>query len=107
MEKQILYYKTEDGKYPYIEWLDALDLSIRTRVIKRVDKLKDGNYGDHKKLQNSQLSELRMDFGKGYRIYYLDLDTKLVLFLAGSDKKEQKKVIQKANQYLEDFLSKK
>lgn len=48
-----------------------------------------------------------MDFGKGYRIYYLDLDTKLVLFFAGSDKKDQKKVIQKANQYLEDFLSKK
>ena len=57
-------------------------------------------------MANSQLSELRMDFGKGYRIYYLDLDIKLVLFLAGSDKKEQKKAIQKANQYLEDFLSK-
>ena len=106
MEKQIIYYKTEDGKYPYLEWFNELDQSIRIRVVKRVDKLKDGNYGDHKKLQNSELSELRMDFGKGYRIYYLDLDTKLVLFLAGSDKKEQKKAIQKANQYLEDFLSK-
>ncbi len=106
MEKQIIYYKTEDGKYPYLEWFNELDQSIRIRVAKRVDKLKDGNYGDHKKLQNSELSELRMDFGKGYRIYYFDLDTKLVLFLAGSDKKEQKKAIQKANQYLEDFLSK-
>lgn len=106
MEKQIIYYKTEDGRYPYLEWFNELDQSIRIRVVKRVDKLKDGNYGDHKKLQNSELSELRMDFGKGYRIYYLDLDTKLVLFLAGSDKKEQKKAIQKANQYLEDFLSK-
>ncbi len=106
MEKQILYYKTQDGKCPYSEWYNELDMSVRVRVAKRVDKLKDGNYGDHKKLQNSELSELRMDFGKGYRIYYLDLDTTLVLFLAGSDKKEQKKTIQKANQYLEDFLSK-
>ena len=104
MEKEIKYYYTIDGKCPYKEWRNSLDLSIRLRVNKRVEKLRDGLYGDHKVLQKSKLSELRMDFGKGYRIYYYDLESTLVLFVAGSDKKDQKKVIQQANLYLEDYI---
>jgi len=104
MEKEIKLYYTKDGKCPYKEWRSSLDLSIRLRVNKRVEKLRDGLYGDHKQLQKSELSELRMDFGKGYRIYYYDLEDTLVLFLAGSEKKDQKKMIQKANSYLKDYL---
>jgi len=104
MEKDIIFYYTENGKCPYVEWRKSLDLSIRLRVNKRVDKLRDGIYGDHKHLQNSKLSELRMDFGKGYRIYYYDLENTVVLFLAGSDKKDQKRVIEKANKYFEDYI---
>lgn len=104
MEKEIKYYYTSDGKCPYKEWRNSLDLSIRLRVNKRVEKLQDGLYGDYKPLQKSKLSELRMDFGKGYRIYYYDLETTVVLFVAGSDKKDQKKVIQQANKYFEDYI---
>ncbi|MBE7703826.1 MAG: type II toxin-antitoxin system RelE/ParE family toxin [Cyanobacteria bacterium SIG28] len=104
MEKEIIYYYTSDGKCPYKEWRNNLDLSIRLRINKRVEKLQDGLYGDHKPLQKSKLSELRMDFGKGYRIYYYDLETTIVLFIAGSDKKDQKKVIQQANKYFEDYI---
>ena len=39
-----------------------------------------------------------MDFGKGYRIYYYDIDDIIILFIAGSEKKDQKKTVQKANQ---------
>ena len=71
MEKEILYYYTDNNKCPFLEWYLELDLSIRARVDKRIKKLEeDGIYGDHKMLQNSELSELRLDFGKGYRIYY-------------------------------------
>ena len=104
MEKEIKYYYTINGKCPYTDWLNSLDTSIQLRVIKRVDKLKENLYGDHKLLQKSQLSELRMDFGKGYRIYYYDLETTVVLFIAGSEKKDQKKVIQQANKYFEDYI---
>ena len=104
MEKEIKYYYTADGKCPYIDWLDSLDTSIQLRVIKRLDKLKEGLYGDHKSLKKSKLSELRIDFGKGYRIYYYDLETTVVLFLAGSEKKDQKKVVQQANKYFEDYI---
>ena len=102
--KTITYYYTTDGKCPYLNWLNDLDKSIKVQVEKRVKKLREGNYGDHKLLQNSELSEIRMTFGKGYRIYYYDLNDTLVLFVGGSDKKEQKKVISKCNEYFNDFV---
>lgn len=103
MEKEIVYYYTQDGKCPFKEWLHSLDLSIQIRVDKRIKKLKEGLYGDYKPLQKSKLSELRMDFGKGYRIYYYNLENTLILFIAGSNKKDQKKVIQQANDYFADY----
>jgi len=103
-EKEIKYYYTQSGKCPYIDWLDSLDTSVQLRVIARTERLKDGLYGDHKPLQKSKLSELRMDFGKGYRIYYYDLEQTVVLFIAGSDKSNQDKVIQKANEYFNDYI---
>lgn len=100
---KIDYYFTIDNKCPYLEWFDRLDNSIKVRIEKRLNKLKQGNYGDYKPLQKSELSEIRMDFGKGYRIYYYQLENILILFVAGSDKKDQKKVIQQANNYFTEY----
>ena len=105
MQKQIKYYYTKDNKCPYLDWYKDLDKSIQLRISKRIEKLENGLYGDFKKLQQSELSELRMDFGKGYRIYYLDLDNTLIIFFAGSEKKNQKKVINQANMYYEEFMN--
>ncbi len=107
MEKEIEYYETANGICPYIEWLESLDNSIQIKILKRIDKLKDGLYGDYKTLQKSELSELRLNFGKGYRIYFYDLNNKLVLFLAGSEKKNQKTIIKKANEYYSDYKQQK
>lgn len=103
MEKQIRYYYDANGTCPYLNWYNELDKSLQIRVDKRIDKLKFGLYGDCKPLQNSLLSEIRMDFGKGYRIYYYDLDDVVILFIGGSDKKEQKKVIKQCNNYFNDY----
>lgn len=102
--KQIDYYYTADGKCPYLDWFKALDNSFKVRINKRLKKLREeGHYGDHHTLKNSELSELRMDFGKGYRIYYYDLDNVLILFVGGSDKKDQVKVIKQCNNYFKDY----
>lgn len=103
MEKQIRYYYDMNGNCPYLDWYNDLDKSIQLRVDKRIDKLKGGLYGDNKPLQKSKLSELRMDFGKGYRIYYYDLDNIVILFIGGSDKKDQKQVIKQCNDYFKNF----
>ncbi|MBR1425603.1 type II toxin-antitoxin system RelE/ParE family toxin [bacterium] len=103
-EKEIELYTTEDGKCPFIEWIHDLSSDYRIRINKRINRMKEGNYGDWKKLQNSQLSELRFNFGKGYRVYFKELDNVIILLLAGSDKSDQKTVIKQADKYLDDYL---
>lgn len=103
--KRIKYYTTTNGKCPYIEWFNELSLEYQLRIDKRINRLQDGLKGDWKPLSNSKLCELRLDFGKGYRIYYKELDDILILIVAGSDKKEQNKTIKQAEIYLEDFLN--
>lgn len=65
--------------------------------------MQNGNFGDCKRLQNSELSELRLNFGKGYRVYYKELDNVIVLIVAGSDKSNQKAVIKQADKYLNEY----
>lgn len=102
--KQIIYYKTSDGKCPYIEWKESLDNKTQSIIDNRIERLIEGLYGDHKKLSNSQLSELRFFIGKGYRIYYKDLTNVVIIIVAGSDKGDQKRIIKQAEKYLQDFI---
>ena len=60
----------------------------------------DDNFGDFKKIDN-ELSELRFNFGSGYRIYYTEVDNIVVLLLNAGDKKLQSNDILKAKEYLE------
>ena len=48
---------------------------------------------------------MRFDFGKGYRIYYKELDNIIILIIAGSGKSDQKKVIKLADEYLEEYVN--
>ncbi len=105
--KEIELYTTADGKCPYIDWLDTLCDEYSIRIDKRINRMREGNFGDWKRLQNSQLSELRLKFGKGYRIYFKELDNVIILIVAGSDKSDQKAVIKQADKYLEDYLNRK
>ena len=103
--KEIKIYTTKEGKSPFIDWIKTISPDFRVRINKRINRMKDGNFGDWKKLQNSQLSELRMNFGKGYRIYFKELDNVIILILAGSDKSDQKAVIKQADKYYEEYIN--
>ena len=102
--KQIIYYKTIDGRCPYYEWFSSLDNKTKSIIDNRIERLIDGLYGDHKKLSNSLLSELRFFVGKGYRVYYKDLTNVVIIIVAGSDKGDQKRVIKQAEKYFKDFI---
>lgn len=103
--KEIELYTTVNGKCPYIDWVSTLTKDYRARIDMRLKRMQNGNLGDCKRLQNSELSELRLDFGKGYRIYYKELDDIIILIVAGSDKSDQKKVIKQADKYLNEYLN--
>lgn len=73
----------------YIQWLDALrDIQARARILARVERLVVGNPGDVKPVGEG-VSEMRIDHGPGYRVYYKKQGYKVVILLAGGDKRSQ------------------
>jgi putative addiction module killer protein len=85
------------------DWLDALrDRSGRARILVRVDRLIEGNPGQHRDLTNG-VSELKIDVGPGYRVYYTQRGDRLVLLLAGGDKSTQQKDISTAIKLAGEF----
>jgi putative addiction module killer protein len=91
--------KTEE----YRAWLDGLkDQAGRARILMRVDRLIRGNPGQHRHLAGG-VSELKVDFGPGYRVYYTQRGTHLLLLLAGGDKSSQRQDIAKAMSLAKSF----
>jgi putative addiction module killer protein len=81
--------KTED----FGQWLDALrDRAGRARILVRIERLIHGNPGRHRALTDG-VAELKIDVGPGYRVYYTQRGTRLLLLLAGGDKSTQRKDI--------------
>ncbi len=88
----------------YRSWIDGLkDLAGRARVLVRVDRLVHGNPGVHRNLTEG-VSELKIDFGPGYRVYYSKRGDRLLLLLAGGDKATQAKDIAKALELNRKFM---
>jgi putative addiction module killer protein len=77
----------------YQAWLDGLkDRAGRARILMHVDRLIHGNPGTHRNLTEG-VSELKVDVGPGYRVYYSLRGTRLLLLIAGGDKATQDKDI--------------
>ncbi len=82
----------------YAEWIDNLrDLQGRARILVRVERLASGNPGDVKAIGGG-VSELRVHFGPGYRVYFTQRGHDIVILLAGGDKSSQSTDIQTALQ---------
>jgi putative addiction module killer protein len=83
-------------------WLNSKKVrSFKGRVLARFERIKKGNFGDHKPL-STDLFELRFTFGDGIRVYYTIVDNSVVITLAGGTKSTQSKDIKKANEMLEE-----
>lgn len=80
----------------YAKWLDNLkDVRGRARILVRVERLVSGNPGDVKPVGEG-VSELRIDYGPGYRVYYIKHGQEVVILLAGGDKSTQTRDIKTA-----------
>jgi putative addiction module killer protein len=91
----------------YRDWIDSLkDLAGRARILMRVDRLIHGNPGTHRNLTEG-VSELKVDVGPGYRVYYSLRGTRLLLLIAGGDKSSQPKDIALALELNRNFVEKK
>ncbi len=80
----------------FSKWLDGLqDIRARARIMVRIERLSLGNPGDVKPVGEG-VSELRVNYGPGYRIYFQQKGKKLIILLAGGDKRTQSKDIKTA-----------
>ena len=100
---EIRQYQTKDGRTPVSEWLDGLrDATARARIVARLDRLAAGLLGDRKALGGG-ISELRIDQGPGYRVYFAQRGDTFILLLCGGDKRTQAKDIERAHAYWKDY----
>ncbi len=80
----------------FSKWLMKLrDLRARARIQARIDRLELGNTGDVKPIGEG-VSEMRIDYGPGYRVYFIQKGSELIILLAGGDKRSQSRDIQTA-----------
>ncbi|MCY4376995.1 MAG: type II toxin-antitoxin system RelE/ParE family toxin [Spirochaetaceae bacterium] len=80
----------------YIRWIRRLrDRQARARINIRVRRLSLGNFGDVRPVGGG-VSEIRIDYGPGYRVYFMQRGSALVVLLAGGDKSSQRRDIARA-----------
>lgn len=104
MEKELIFYESPKGKLPFEKWLSKVsDLRAQVKIETQLNRLIKGNYGDCSPLR-SGVSELRIDYGPGYRVYFGEMKNELVIvLLLGGTKKTQSKDVELAIQYWEDY----
>ena len=96
-------FLTSDGRSPFAQWSRGLsDRRARAKIRVRLDRLQMGNPGDVKSV-GSGVSELRIDYGPGYRIYFGRDGNTIVILLCGGTKKTQHQDISLAQTYWEDY----
>lgn len=73
----------------FVQWLDELiDIRVRARVLARIRRLTEGNAGDVKPVGEG-VSEMRIDYGPGYRVYFTKQGREIIVLLVGGDKRTQ------------------
>lgn len=100
--KTVVEYETASGKSPIFEWLKGLDQTTALRVRARFQRVAFGNLGDVKPVGQG-VSELRLTFGGGYRVYFAQHGEEIVVLLCGGDKGSQTDDIETAKKYWTDF----
>jgi len=100
---EIRHYLSANQKDIYLDWLCKLrDTAARIAIDRRVNRIELGNFGDHKFCREG-VSELRIDVGPGYRVYYAIAGKEVVLLLCGGDKRTQDADIDRAIEYWKDW----
>ena len=80
----------------FIAWLDGLkDTTVRSLIVARIDRLERGLQGDVMAVGGG-VSELRIHYGAGWRMYFTQRGAQIIVLLAGGSKRTQKKDIQRA-----------
>ena len=101
--KEIRRYITPDGRIPFLEWYYSLrDSKAKFKIDARLERVELGNLGDYRSVGEA-VFELRINYGPGYRVYFGQIGSTIVLLLCGGDKSTQEQDIRKAKEYWADY----
>lgn len=104
IEREIKKLELQNGLVPFDEWFDSLrDKRMQAAVDARLARVRAGNFGDAKSVGGG-VSELRISFGPGLRVYYGLHGRQIVVLLGGGDKGSQARDIRRAQQHWQQFL---
>ena len=103
---ELVVYVTEEGKAPFDQWFENLDTIAALKVRTALARVETGNLGDVKPIGQG-VSERRISFGPGYRVYFGKDGDKLVILLCGGTKKRQSKDIEQAKAFWDDYKNRK
>ena len=97
--KEVVAFRARNGRVPFEDWLDDLnDKRAAARVLARLARVRQGNLGDCRSVGEG-VSELRVDYGPGYRVYFAQKGSTLIVLLCGGDKRTQQRDIRLATQF--------
>jgi putative addiction module killer protein len=101
--REIKNYLTADGRNPFEEWLNDLrDIRARAKIRNRLKRVESGNLGNYAGVGEG-VCELKIDYGSGYRVYFGQIGSTVVLLLCGGDKSTQEQDILRAKEYWRDY----
>ena len=98
----IRYYVAADGRQPFADWFAELESVARAKVTRAIVRLEQGNFSSVKSVGEG-VFEYRIDFGPGYRVYFGQDGSALVILLTGGTKKRQQRDIDAAHIYWQDY----
>ena len=103
--KEVKLYEDANGNQPFADWIEGLrDVIGRKRILARIKRLGQGNYGDCESVGEG-VSELRLFFGPGYRVYFGEQNSNIIILLIGGDKSSQGKDFEVAKAYWKEYRS--
>ena len=103
--REIRRYIKPDGRIPFAEWFESLrDTKAKAKIEARLQRIGLGNLGNYRSVGEG-VCEFRIKYGPGYRVYFGQIGTAIVLLLCGGDKSTQDKDIAKAIEYWKDYRS--
>ena len=102
VERELKVIAPAGGTSAVEEWYESIrDVTTRSRIRARLARVRSGNFGDHK-IFSGGIGELRLDFGPGYRLYFVQQGAIIVVLLMAGDKSTQSADIREARRLWED-----
>ena len=103
---QVVEYEDERGRHPFSEWFDALNKPAALKVRTAIARLENGNFSNVEPVGEG-VSECKIHFGPGYRIYFGKDGLSLVILLGGGTKQRQTRDIANAQRHWRDYRARK